>query len=36
MSTPTHWVELDKSSNDGASENVLYDGVSILIAREKL
>ena len=36
MTTPTHWVELDKSSNDRASEKVLYDRVSILIAREKL
>jgi len=36
MSTPTYWMELDKSSNDGASEKVLYDSVSILIATEKL
>jgi len=29
-------MELDKSSNDGTSEKVLYNSVSILIAREKL
>jgi len=36
MRTPAYWMELDKSSNDGASEKVLYDSVSILISREKL
>lgn len=33
---PTHWMELDKTSHDGASEKVLYDSVSVLVAREKL
>lgn len=33
---PTYWMELDKTCNDGASEIVLYDSVSVLVSTEKL
>ncbi len=36
MAMPTHWMELDKPSNNGASEIVLYDSVSVLVSTEKL